>query len=195
MAAYYCSQAPSGVHSRDQPREEADRNSVQDFDVERHWLPLCSLFQPRHHDSPVRTVESSVLYSWLTSVASTSYRHLYEMVMSLVKKIFNKEDVVEEVKMEETTPQPEAEKMDEEGKAPAAANEANATAPQKEEEGKGRGGFPFALSFGSGYSGTSNYQVPVDDQLLGALPKVRIEPRTHSKDGHLDAYGACSRFA
>jgi hypothetical protein len=113
---------------------------------------------------------------------STSYRQLYEMVMNLVKKVFNKEDVVEEeVKMEETTPQPEAEKMDEEGKAPAAANDANANAPQKEEEGKGRGGFPFALSFGSGYSGTSNHQVPVDDQLLGALPKVRIEPpNTHT---------------
>jgi hypothetical protein len=105
--------------------------------------------------------------------ATTTHRQLYEMVMNLVKKVFNKEDVVEEeVKMEETTPQPEAEKMDEEGKAPAAANDANANAPQKEEEGKGRGGFPFALSFGSGYSGTSNHQVPVDDQLLGALPKI-----------------------
>jgi len=97
--------------------------------------------------------------------ATTTHRQIYQMLMDLVKKVFNKEGV-EEV---ETTPQPE--KMEEE-RTPSVpvANDANAT--PKEEEGKGRGGFPFALSFGSGYSGTTNYQVPVDDQPLEKLPKI-----------------------
>lgn len=101
-------------------------------------------------------------------------RQLYQKMFELVKGVFNKEGEVEKEKAVDPTAQPDGEKMEEEEKSTMSAPAANSAAQSKEEEGKGRGGYPFALSFGSGYSGTQNHEVPVNDQLIGTMPKVRM---------------------
>jgi len=106
---------------------------------------------------------------------------LYQMLLHLVKTVFSKDDA-EEMCTDDGAIQPEVEVV--EGSTDQTSLDANAPTSANNQANKNEEmdtEYPFTLSFGTGFSDSTTRQVPIDDQIIGSIPQVRLLPFSKSE--------------